>query len=478
MGNTLVTSGSNRNINDSILGKRIKEILKSQKIPHDDYKDGLPINKMVACCTGNAVEGASVNKNQFITINLPTALDETHIDCKDKGYCIESSKLGLQFPNTKCDVNWVKGNKGTCDRLIVNKCAKELYDSGCLKIKTNSKGKKVRVWDSKNKNCFDKRGNLIYGSEECVCLNSATGYNLNMDPSTKIKGGVAFRNKDENPYGLEGPASGKYSGDNNNYTKYSLDIFGYEPQYQYPNVFDGRCAGRQASVEAGESKPYKLSSYEKTPNICLNQINIKDSDIGQANMSNIKQNNNCGGPTKGKPLKVEENPVERETRINKEKEIKKREADRIEKEKQDRLDKEEELKKEQIIQEEEQQEKTRQDMIEKIRLKSESKKKVNDLSKTKILLEQENEEYEMNSKLIDEENDLIKQKLKDKELKLKQKEQDLIDASIIAEEKLEATVLKNNNFNRNLLIGGSVLFFILILVLIIFMINGNSEQKK
>ena len=110
-------------------------------------------------------------------------------------------------------------------------------------------------------------------------------------------------------------------------------------------------------------------------------------------------------------------------------------------------------------------------MIEKIRLKSESKKKVNDLSKTKILLEQENEEYEMNSKLIDEENNLIKQKLKEKE-------QDLIDASIIAEEKLEATVLKSNNFNRNLLIGGSVLFFILILVLIIFMINGNSEQKK
>ena len=57
-------------------------------------------------------------------------------------------------------------------------------------------------------------------------------------------------------------------------------------------------------------------------------------------MSNIRQNNNCGGPTRGKPLKVEENPKERETRINKEKEIARKEAERIEKEKKEQLEKE------------------------------------------------------------------------------------------------------------------------------------------
>ena len=44
----------------------------------------------------------------------------------------------------------------------------------------------------------NEKGELIYGSDECACINSATGYNLNRDPSNKIKGGLAFENNFQN----------------------------------------------------------------------------------------------------------------------------------------------------------------------------------------------------------------------------------------------------------------------------------------
>merc|ERR1712100_543687 len=52
--------------------------------------------------------------------------------------------------------------------------------------------------------------------------------------------------------------------------------------------------GAGGNVAVGISKAYKLPEYKAEGSICINQINIKDSDIGNANFSNIKQNNNCG----------------------------------------------------------------------------------------------------------------------------------------------------------------------------------------
>ena len=500
MGNTLVKSNNDRNINDSILGNRVKEILKESYIP---VKDGsgkdvpLKINKMIACCTGNASEG-QVNKNQFITVKLPSALGEDNKYCSSKGRCIESSNLGLQFSNTKCDKDWIPGKEGTCDRIMVNKCAKELYDAGCLKIKVNKNGKKVRVWDAENRNCFDKRGNLIYGSEECVCLNSATGFNLNMDPSTKINDGV--HNKDQNPYGLEGPLSGVYSGDNNTFTKYSLDIFGYEPQYQYPNVFDSRCAGRQKSVAAGVSNAYKLGNYKNTPSICLNQINIKDSDIGQANMSNIRQNNNCGaGALKGKPLKVEENPKEREARINKEKEIKRREAERLEKEKKEKLEMERMRKEKEILEEEMAAEKKRLEMIKAIAKQAEAKKKLEELEREKQKVQAEKEileEETANTKSkTEKEKDDLKNKLMEAEQTQQLIKEEQEKTQIIIKQELEETKQQvqkqleeseeqdkeEKQKNKLILIGGSVLFFIIIILVIILLMrsgSGNTNTMK
>ena len=501
MGNTLIKSNSDRNINDSILGNRVKEILRESYIPVKDEtgKDvPLKINEMVACCTGNASEG-EVNKNQFITVKLPSALDENNKFCSSSGRCIESANLGLQFPNTKCNKNWIPGKEGTCDRLMVNKCARELHDAGCLKIKVNKNGKKVRVWDAKNKNCFDKRGNLIYGSEECVCLNSATGFNLNMDPSTKISDHIYSKN--ENPYGIEGPDTGIYSGDNNTFTKYSLDIFGYEPQYQYPNVFDSRCAGRQKSVAAGVSNAYKLSNYKNTPSICLNQINIKDSDIGQANMSNIKQNNNCNS-AQGKPLKVEENPKEREARINRENEIKRKEAERIEKEKKEKLELERKRQQEAIIEEEKAAEQKRLALLKKINDDAKAKKQLDDLKKEQERIRKEKEILEEEAAYEKAEKEMEKENLQMKLLEAEQKQIALQEEAQQMQEEAqqmqeEAQQMQeeaeqqakyqeeedkkekelDQKQNLTIIIGGSVLFFVIvILIIILLMRSGKSEE--
>merc|ERR1711998_399208 len=193
MGNTLITANENRNIRqDTLLGKEISKILREKTEVYDkDLRNGKlvsqPTNQIRACCLDVIKENPG--RNDFITIKLPEALDETNEDCKNNGKCIGYYKVGLQFPfkrSDKCSVDFQKGGGGVCDRWMVNKCA---------------------------------------------CINSATGYNLNRDPSNKIKGGLAFENNFQNPYGLTGS-------DLNNYTKYSLNVFGYDPQYQMPQLFD------------------------------------------------------------------------------------------------------------------------------------------------------------------------------------------------------------------------------------------------
>ncbi len=341
MGNTLITANENRNIRqDTLLGKEISKILREKTEVYDkDLRNGKlvsqPTNQIRACCLDVIKENPG--RNDFITIKLPEALDETNEDCKNNGKCIGYSKVGLQFPfkrSDKCSVDFQKGGGGVCDRWMVNKCAKELYDAGCLTVKKNSKGKLVKVWNANNKNCFNEKGELIYGSDECACINSATGYNLNRDPSNKIKGGLAFENNFQNPYGLTGS-------DLNNYTKYSLNVFGYDPQYQMPQLFDSRCASRinAPSSSAGENAPYLLPGYENTgAKICLNQINVKDSSIGEANFSNIQQNNNCGAGIVPK-VKEEESP---ETKIDPTNKVDKREGDRVERAANELLKKDEE----------------------------------------------------------------------------------------------------------------------------------------
>jgi len=503
MGNTLVKAESNRTINDSILGNRVKEILRESYIPSkdDNGKDiPLKINKMVACCTNNTSTDNNTGE-KFITIKLPSIMEPSSDKgkqafyekiCVKGGRCIESSNLGLSFPNTQCGEYQPQSDK--CNTFMVDKCAKELYDAGCLKIKVNKNGKKVRVWDATNKNCFDMRGNLIYGNEECRCINSATGFTLNNDPSTKFSKDPYSRF--QNPYGLEGPSSGSYSGDLNKYTKYSMDIFGYPRQNQYPQVFDSRCAANDDGNKlTGISNPYLLGDYKKTPSICLNQINIKDSDIGQANLSNIKQNNNCGTGS-NTPVKIEENPKEREARINKEKEVKRREAERLEKEKKEKLEAERVRKEKEILAEEMAAEKKRLDMIKAIQDQAEAKKAIEDLEKEKQRIQKEKQRIEEEKQMLEEEKEYEKQQLADQlsqaEQQQQQTQEKVVQMETKAEEKQKEQEEKqkeqeeedlkeeqeDNQQKRLILIGGSLLFFVIIILVILLLLRGGNSDTQ
>ena len=99
--------------------------------------------------------------------------------------------------------------------------------------------------------------------------------------------------------------NGGFSIDSNNlYTKYSLDLYNYPTNQQLPQLFDKRCmvcmrGSGTGSVDAGISRPYLLHGYKnKSLTICLNQINIKNSKVTNANLDNIQQNNNCGDNNK------------------------------------------------------------------------------------------------------------------------------------------------------------------------------------
>ena len=181
MGNSLIKSEDNRILkDDTVFAKEITEILKNkneifEKVDGEYLQE--PVNQIRACCM-NVVKEKPTN-NDFISIKLPIVKNN-----------LSSESYGLQFKGKReelCSDKFIKGNKGICDGWMINNCAKDLYDNNCIEFKKDDKtGKYYKVW---NKKCIDKDGNLKYGKEECVCINSAVGFNLNNNPSDTIKGG-------------------------------------------------------------------------------------------------------------------------------------------------------------------------------------------------------------------------------------------------------------------------------------------------
>ena len=486
MGNTLTTSRNNRNINESILGKRVQQILLDQDIVLDISTDKNgneiikhgKINKMRGCCMDIVKEAPNIN--DFITINLPDALD--------KPDSINNSKVGLQIKGDRkkiCDKNYTPGTNGICNSFLSNTCAKQIYDSGCLVVKKNAKGKKVRIWDRNNSKCFNKDGSLIYGNEECACINSATGFTLNTDPSKSIIGGVEFESNAENPYGIDGEP-------NNSSSKYSLNIFGYDNQYQKPQIFDSRCSSRidRSSVQSGESAVYLLPGYaNKNLSICMNQINIKDSDIGAANFSNIKQNNSCGGG----PPKIEEKPVIRPVVVKEDIKVDKKLMDTkeenaaktLEKEKkyQERLAK---ISNDQVLKDEKQKVdlKQKDEEIKKVKKAAviakinTNEKVMEDKAKLATELKKSEKENEQSQKEI--------QQTQDKNKQLKQ-EQELIKKQNLQKQQQQQQEIKRREFQQKELIEKEnesvkkkiyyvigISLFILILIYILLKIKGKS----
>lgn len=306
MGNNLVKASDDSKIDDTILGKNVKKVLKNIQYKKGLNKEGedvwIPINKHRACCLGVAKENPG--ENDFITVKLPYIEDGN----------VEYQNLGLQFDikDDYCKKNNLNDEEN-CNSLMINNCAKSFYDMNCLKPIEKNEGDKIVVWNAENKKCFRYDGSFEYGPEECSCVNSFTGFSLNTAPSSSIND--PDYTKRENPYGVDGSEF-------NSYTKYSANLFKYSSAYQKPNVLDTRCAAsiQGGDKKSGKSKPFssKKLGYNAETSICLNQINIGDSNIGEANFKNIKQENVCGGGVNYKKNEKPKEPTEDKEEVKEE----------------------------------------------------------------------------------------------------------------------------------------------------------------
>ena len=329
MGNTLNTGKSNYIINDSDLGKELQSFLKQQQ--EVDRTTGIPysINTRRACCMGIVGNSSNFLSIPFPYIDLSGHLDSNNVfdssGCaSDTDYCVKTLNLGLRYTDENKDICIEKNNEvdffvgeytktgdslQECDKFMRDYCAKSLHEQNCLITETNDNDDTILKWNTSNPRCFMDDKKLFFGPMECACLNSQTGYSLNNAPGRirDISGNIT------NPLGLTTESD-------NVITTYSVNLFGYEPYLQKPKVFDERCYRRSEpsydsknNITGVESRAYRLEDErtDKNITICLAQINIKGSNIGKANLSNIKQNNNCNGGSSTDKLPVDEtsNPV-------------------------------------------------------------------------------------------------------------------------------------------------------------------------
>ena len=400
MGNTLVKDvNSDKRFGDSLLAKEIKKIMMEQQSVYHDKPINIHLAK--ACCKGAAKKDASLNPNAIISIGFPKVIDKTHMDystkCVGDGICLERYNVGFQIDgdyeelcgkNGKSgqllsDIATGDGGNSQCDNFMGDYCAKSLYEQGCIGIGKNPKGKIVPKFfnNSENKMCWNNK-KMSSGPPECACLNSIFGPNLNTNPGRNIVDKVFG---DKNPYGIPSDELD----DGNLWTKYSLNIFKTDANKQFPKSLDKRCTLATTASDSGTATAWTLSK-DKGGNvsICLNQINIADSDIGKADFSDIKQSNNCGGPsqeTSNEDLKTDPNKkADKQEQDNitqniiDEENKKKEEADRIKKEQDDKKKQEEEAAR---IKKEQDDKKKQEEEAARIKKEQDDKKKQEDADK-------------------------------------------------------------------------------------------------
>ena len=312
MGNSITKTDVDSRFNDSLLAQEIKKIMMEYSYTDVD-KTNDPFNPTYhnirphlakACCKEVIAPGISLKPTSFASIPFPKASDLTSARCKTDGVCMGIQYVGLQIDDERekyCGNGTTIGLAGynfstsrdglgnsVCDNYMLDYCAKSLYDQGCLGVKKNSAGKLVsQITDSKtNPMCLNVDKKIHYGPPECECLNSMFGPNLNTPPARLIG------DNSNNPYGLEGSNTMA----NNNFTKYSLSIFKQGKNFQKPRSLDVRCTEAAEYGGTDKTSAYTLLGDSTAGlTICLNQININDSNIGNANLEDVKQSNNCGG---------------------------------------------------------------------------------------------------------------------------------------------------------------------------------------
>ena len=310
MGNTITKSSDDKRIGDSLLAKEVKNILQNQTSTYRDKQIRIHVAK--ACCRDVVRPDIEKEQNNVVSIAFPRPLNPKDERCAKNGVCLDTGYVGLQIADDRSkwcgtdkdggiagyNFSTIRGggSNSVCDNFMMDYCAKNLYEQGCVKMGKNKAGALVPQFSnpSENKMCWDSENKMNYGPPECHCLNSLFGPNLNTWPAKEIED-KTFGTK--NPYGLEG----RQTSLDNNFSKYTLNIFKADKPKQFPRVLDARCAIRASGGDSSRSRAYTLAQDDNgNVSICLNQINIADSNIGNANFEDIKQENNCGGPPASK----------------------------------------------------------------------------------------------------------------------------------------------------------------------------------
>jgi len=253
-------------INESILGKTIKNILENNEE-----------NKKRACCNGTVQDpepstNPIVVKFPVLNKDCEIQIDKSKIDkcefeiidgklkskncdfysLQNPSKCkIDYVRKGLYFRDAKklpiglktdavgsatkygfCKIPPSKGQSEAdyyvdnatgdswhgnekCDSFYKQFCSRRLSMQGCVLPKEKGKG----VWNNKNPTCFETQGNyantLNTIEDDCACINSQGGYSLNTS-NTGI---------DEQ--------------------KFTYDVFGNSISQQMPQIFDTRCIQRE-----------------------------------------------------------------------------------------------------------------------------------------------------------------------------------------------------------------------------------------
>jgi hypothetical protein len=321
MGNSLYTDvkGNDKRFNENnLFAKSIKNLIIDQDATYTFQGKPLKVHVSKACCRDVIRPDIDKEPTNVVSVAFPEPFDlndpNSVTDCRKSGrclgvkyvgfqindntekYCGSTTKIGQsgQFISRNRGVNRNIGSDGKevfsttnsiCDNFMLDHCARNLYDQGCIKLGKNHRGATVAKYDKDNKMCVDIDNRINYGPPECQCLNSIYGKNLNTWPAREIG------DDKTNPYGL--PRS-QTSADND-FSKYSLNIFNAKPNKQYPKAIDDRCKLALSKGDTFKSKPYTLADDENgNLTICLNEINFIDSDIQNLNMSDIRQDASCG----------------------------------------------------------------------------------------------------------------------------------------------------------------------------------------
>lgn len=305
MGNALVTSMNDKRFNpNSVFSNTIKNIVTNQQT---NYKGTMIKVNVAKACAYNAVKPDidTSGPNTVVSVPFLQARDPADPECRDKGYCLDVAYVGYQLKenplavcsvaNVGTSVDTTRDNSGSAqalyslsdaDKFMADYCAKSLYDQGCIGIGKNKFGANVaKVLD--NINCTNAKGAFRYGPPECSCLNSISGMNLNTFPSSDNSIDRTWSNT--NPYGL----GGVQLSDTNKFSKYSLNIFKQDSTTQYPVSIDNICAVAMLNSN-GLAPAYTLARDRSPTTVCINQINIIDSNIQSLTLSDIIMANSCG----------------------------------------------------------------------------------------------------------------------------------------------------------------------------------------